>query len=312
MAEEQVLDTPQVDAPAVEEPRSVDIQDEGSLVDDVIFGGAEGAVTEAFDDVGQETASPEQPQEEPSVEVNQDNDEVRYQYWQSQADKLKNEKEQLQQQFNSLAAQQPQSQPQPEEQKEVVEESFPDPPERPQKPYNFSMDEAMADPSSESARYVQNEQSWRDEMDDYKNMQFEYQMAVLQDEREQMKNERQADIQRREAEAQQAQQVSNVKNHVMSQYNVDSQTAEDFVRVMSDPESINIDNLWKLYSVDKGLSNSTQPAIPSREFQQVKKAQQVPPSMGVMPSQNRQNEGNIEDRIMDSMIGDFDKQNPFN
>ena len=312
MAEEQVLDTPQVDAPAVEEPRSVDIQDEGSLVDDVIFGGAEGAVTEAFDDVGQETASPEQPQEEPSVEVNQDNDEVRYQYWQSQADKLKNEKEQLQQQFNSLAAQQPQSQPQPEEQKEVVEESFPDPPERPQKPYNFSMDEAMADPSSESARYVQNEQSWRDEMDDYKNMQFEYQMAVLQDEREQMKNERQADIQRREAEAQQAQQVSNVKNHVMSQYNVDSQTADDFVRVMSDPESINIDNLWKLYSVDKGLSNSTQPAIPSREFQQVKKAQQVPPSMGVMPSQNRQNEGNIEDRIMDSMIGDFDKQNPFN
>ena len=166
MAEEQVLDTPQVDAPAVEEPRSVDIQDEGSLVDDVIFGGAEGAVTEAFDDVGQETASPEQPQEEPSVEVNQDNDEVRYQYWQSQADKLKNEKEQLQQQFNSLAAQQPQSQPQPEEQKEVVEESFPDPPERPQKPYNFSMDEAMADPSSESARYVQNELSWLVEMVD--------------------------------------------------------------------------------------------------------------------------------------------------
>ena len=49
MAEEQVLDTPQVDAPAVEEPRSVDLQEEGSIVDDVIFGGAEGAVTEAFD-----------------------------------------------------------------------------------------------------------------------------------------------------------------------------------------------------------------------------------------------------------------------
>jgi len=312
MAEEQVLDTPQVDAPVVEEPRSVDIQDEGSLVDDVIFGGAEGAVTEAFDDVEQEIASPGQPQEEPSVEVNQDNDEVRYQYWQSQADKLRNEKEQLQQQFNHLATQQTQPQPQPEQQEEVVEESFPDPPEKPQKPYNFNMDEAMSDPSSESARFVQNEQAWREEMDEYKNMQFEYQMAVLQDEREKMKNERQADIQRREAEAQQAEQVNNVKTHVMNQYKVDPQTAEDFVRVMSDPESINIDNLWKLYSVDKGLSNSTQPAIPSREFQQVKRAQQVPPSMGVMPSQNRQNEGSIEDRIMDTMIGDFDKQNPFN
>ena len=313
MAEEQVLDTPQVDSPAVEEPRSVDIQDEGSLVDDVIFGGAEGSVAEAFDSVEEEIANPEQPQEEPSVEVNQSNDEVRYQYWQSQADKLRNEKEQLQQQFNSLAAQQTQPQPQPEAvQEEAVEESFPDPPEKPQKPYNFNMDDAMSDPSSESARFVQAEQQWRDEMDDYKNMQFEYQMAVLKDEREQMRNERQADIQRREAEAKTAEQVNNVKTHVMSQYNVDSQTADDFVRVMSDPNSINIDNLRKLYSVDKGLTSSTQPAIPSREFQQVKRAQQVPPSMGVMPSQNRQNEGSIEDRIMDSMIGDFDKQNPFN
>ena len=312
MAEEQVLDTPQVDAPAVEEPRSVDLQEEGSIVDDVIFGGAEGAVTEAFDREEQDIANPEQPYEEPSVEVASDNDEVRYQYWQSQADKLKNEKEQLQQQFNTLAAQQPQAQPQPEQQEEVVEEAFPDPPEKPQKPYNFSMDEAMTDPSSESARFVQSEQTWRDEMDDYKNMQFEYQMAVLQDERDKMQNERQADIQRRESEAQQAEQVNNVKNHVMNQFKVDATTAEDFVRVMSDPESINIDNLWKLYSVDKGLSTPTQPAIPSREFQQVKRAQQVPPSMGVMPSQNRQNEGKLEDRIMDSMIGDFDKQNPFN
>ena len=122
MAEEQVLDTPQVDAPAVEEPRSVDLQEEGSIVDDVIFGGAEGAVTEAFDREEQDIANPEQPYEEPSVEVASDNDEVRYQYWQSQADKLKNEKEQLQQQFNTLAAQQPQAQPQPEQQEEVVDD----------------------------------------------------------------------------------------------------------------------------------------------------------------------------------------------
>ena len=90
MAEEQVLDTPQVDAPAVEEPRSVDLQEEGSIVDDVIFGGAEGAVTEAFDREEQDIANPEEPYEEPSVEVASENDEVRYQYWQSQADKLKN------------------------------------------------------------------------------------------------------------------------------------------------------------------------------------------------------------------------------
>jgi len=30
-----------------------------------------------------------------------------------------------------------------------------------------------------------------------------------------------------------------------------------------------------------------------------------------MPSQSRQNEGSIEDKIIDSMIADYDKQNPW-
>lgn len=306
--EQQVIDTPQ--EPQIE-THSVDLQEEGSLVDDVIFGGEQGAVSEAFDEVEGENAIPQETQEEPSVEVPQDNDQVRYQYWQSEADKLKNANEILTQQLQ-VQQQQPQAQPQQEEAVEEPEPDFPDPPEKPQKPYNFSMEEAMSDPSSESARFVQSEQSWRNEMDEYKNLQFEYQMALMQDERAKLSQERQADIQRREAEQEQAKQISNVKQHVMSQYKVDNQVAEDFVRVMSDPGSISLDNLWKLYATDKGYSSPQTPATPSNEFQQVKRAQQVPPSMGVMPSQNRQNEGSMEDRIMDSMIGDFNKQNPWN
>jgi hypothetical protein len=302
----------QLTTPAPPEVHSVDPQDQGSLVDDVILGGEAEAFTEAFEEQTEEVASPQLPEQEPSVEVTQDNNEVRYQYWQSQADKLKNERDQLQQQFNSLATQQqaPQQQePEPEAEPEI---EFPDPPEKPKQPYNFSMDEAMSDPSSESAKYVQEEQGWRDEMDNYKNMQFEYQMAMMEDERNQLRTERQADIQRREAEQEQATQMSNVKQHVMNEYKVDDQVAEDFVRVMSDPQSINIDNLWKLYASGKGYSSPQQPvATPSGEFQQVKRAQQIPPSMGVMPSQNRQNEGSIEDKIMDSMITDYGKQNPW-
>ena len=98
----------------------------------------------------------------------------------------------------------------------------------------------------------------------------------------------------------------------MNQYTVDSQVAEDFVRVMSDPTSINLDNLWKLYASDKGYGSPQQPAnAPSGEFQQVKRAQQIPSSMGVMPSQTRQNEGSVEDKIIDSMITDYNKQNPW-
>ena len=305
----------QVTTPTTPEVHSVDPQDEGSLVDDVIFGGDKGSVAEAFDgadDVEQAIAEPESvPQQEAQVEVPQDNDEVRYQYWQSQADKMKNERDQLQQQFNQLATQQTpaQQEPQPVEEPEP---DFPDPPEKPQKPYNFSMDEALSDPSSESARFVQSEQTWRDQMDEYKNLQFEYQMAMMQDEREKIRTERQADIQRREAEQKQIQQMDGVKQQVMNQYKVDSQVAEDFVRVMSDPSSINLDNLWKLYASDKGYSSPQAPAnTPSGEFQQVKRAQQVPASMGVMPSQTGQNEDSIEDKIIDSMITDYNKQNPW-
>ena len=314
MAEKVPVDTPPV------ETHSVDTTDESSIVDDVIFGGQEGSVSEVFDEpeaplepemaatnVVEESEQQETPSEQPPA----DNDEVRYQYWQSQADKLKNERDALQHQFNQLAVNnQPQQQQEAREAEPEVE--FPDPPEKPQRPYNFNMDEAISDPQSESAKFVREEQSWRDEMDDYKNLQFEYQMAMLEDEREQMRTQRQQDIQRREAEQHEVAQMQNIKQQVMNQYKVDSSVAEDFVRVMSDPSSISMDNLWKLYSSDKGYGSPQEQAAPSEEFKQVQRAQQVPPSMGVMPSQSRQSEGNVEDKIIDSMISDYNKQNPWN
>jgi len=309
MAEVEQVTTPQP------EVHNVDLQDEGSLVDDVIFGGEKGSVAEAFegtDEVEQAIAEPEAvPQQEANVEVPEDNDKVRFQYWQSQADKMKNERDQLQQQFNHLATQQQPAQVETEPVEEA-EPEFPAPPEKPQKPYNFSMDEALSDPSSESAKFVQSEQGWRDQMDEYKNLQFEYQMAMMQDEREKIRTERQNDIQRRDAETKQAEQINGIRSQVMDQFKVDSQVADDFVRVMSDPSSISLDNLWKLYASDKGYSSPQAPANkPSGDFQQVKRAQQVPASMGVMPSQTGQNEDSVEDKIIDSMITDYNKQNPW-
>ena len=309
MAEVEQVTTPEP------ELHSVDVQDEGSLVDDVIFGGEKGSVADAFegaDEAEQAIAEPASvPQQEAPVQHAKDNDEVRYQYWQSQADKMKNERDQLQQQFNQLATQQTpaQQEPQPVEESEP---DFPDPPEKPQKPYNFNMDEALSDPQSESARFVQEENAWRDQMDEYKNLQFEYQMAMMQDEREKLRTERQNDIQRREAEQQQISHMNNVKETVMNQFKVDATIADDFIRVMSEPESINLENLWRLYAADKGYSSPQTQPTPSSEFEQVKRAQQVPSSMGVMPSQTGQDEGNVEDKIIDSMIGDYNKQNPWN
>ena len=51
MAETEQVTTPEP------EVHSVDVQDEGSLVDDVIFGGDKGSVAEAFDENGRIVAN---------------------------------------------------------------------------------------------------------------------------------------------------------------------------------------------------------------------------------------------------------------
>ncbi len=63
-------------------------------------------------------------------------------------------------------------------------EEFPDAPEKPKKPSNFSRADAMEDPQSESAIYLDRSDEWRDDMDEYNRLYVEYQGAMLQAERE--------------------------------------------------------------------------------------------------------------------------------
>ena len=83
---------------------------------------------------------------------------------------------------------------------------------------------------------------------------------------------------------------------------------------MSDPNSINIDNLVQLYRMSNGNPNQGQvnnPA-PSESFTQTKNAQQVPSPMGVMPSGNTNVDGRtVEDKMIDTMIGNFNSKNPW-
>jgi len=107
-----------------------------------------------------ETGQPAQETTQPATETNTENDERRYQYWQSQADKLKNENAKLKESMT----QQPQAPVQPEAPAQPQVEEFPPPPAKPQRPRNFSREEAYSDPSSESARYLDEHESWRDDI----------------------------------------------------------------------------------------------------------------------------------------------------
>ena len=273
-----------------------------TTVEDAFFGSQE---TEA------EQTSPEgTPESAPTIQEQPQearNDEKRFEYWQSQAAQKENQLAQMQEQMNAM--QQPQ-QPQYAE-PEPVEEKFPEPPEKPGRPRSFSREEAMSDPSSESARYIDEVEDWRDNVNDYNSAKQEYSLAKIQEKYDEQEYHRQEDIKRNQAAQAQVQQMHEVKGHLTGHYSMQGEEADKFIQVMSDPSSLSLDNLVQLYRMQNSQPQ-TENAGPSQAFRQSQRAQQIPSPMGVQSGQGGGNDArNAEDSIMDNMIGDYKKNNPW-
>jgi hypothetical protein len=122
------------------------------------------------------------------------NDSDRYQYWHSKSAKLENELNgiksqaaQAQQQQMAMAQQQMMAQQQQAAQPE--QQQFPGPPEKPNKPRNYSREEAYSDSGSESARYLDEVEEWRDNIEEYKDLRHQYDI-VLADKRKALQKTR--------------------------------------------------------------------------------------------------------------------------
>ena len=312
--------------PLVQELADTQVSGDVGAIEDILSGGdLSSDVAQAFDLPTDTLGSEVQPDSPETALVNStgaapqplaqpDNEAVRFQYWQSEADKRQNEldtikktNEILTNQLTSLVGnvQQPQ-----QRQEEAKAEEFPPPPDKPRRPHGYNREEAYSDSSSESARHLDEIESWRDDMDEYNRLQVEYNTAVVQSEREQYQAARRRDdIQRQEA-AQQDHQMNELKNHIQGTYNADENTFNDFVSAMSNPASLNPDNLWRLYQMDRGQHAPPAPAVPSAAFEQTRRAQSVPSPMGVLPSQNVQvSDRSVEDKLMDSIIEDQNRLN---
>ena len=299
-------------------PQGTTNDQEYQSIEDAVFGGE---FTEGSEDisnvfttgnegtVNEEAAVVQKEQAQPSIQQEtNNNDDKRYQYWQSQADTLKNENNRLASQLKQAPAPQEQVAQQP-----AQEETFPDAPTKPEQPRTFNREEAYADPNSESARYLDEVESWRDDMVQYSSLKSDYVVAVQQEKIEEQEQYRQSNIKRAQAAQKQNGQKNELADYVKGNHGFNEDEAIDFVNQMSDPASINVDNLVQLYRMKKGQPvNNTVPAQPSPEFQQVKNAQQVPSPMGVMPSGQSNADGrSIEDKMIDKMVGDFNSKNPW-
>ena len=313
--------------PLVQQAADTQIAGDVSAIEDIISGGdldQDVAAAFALPQIESEPSSETQQSSPEIAPVNNqgaglqplaqpDNDTVRYQYWQSEADKSRNELDTVKKTNEILTTQlqsvmsNAQAPPQEEEQKA---EEFPPPPDKPERPHGFNRDEAYTDPSSDSARYLDSVESWRDDMDEYNRLSVEYNTALVQNEREQYQEARRRDDAQRQEAAQQEQQLHDLRSHIQSRYNADEPTFNDFVQTMSDPASLNPDNLWRLYQMDRGQTPPASARAPSAAFEQTRRAQSVPSPMGVLPSQNVQvNARSAEDKLMDAMIDDVDKLN---
>ena len=270
-----------------------------------------GQMTDGSDDSSENQGNPA-PQGQPgNAGANgspQSNDDVRYQYWQSQHDQLKNKYEQLESEYRAIKQQAEAKNKEPE----LEEEAFPDPPPPPQKPYGYSYQEAMSDPNSESARYMIALSEYNQNMNQYNLLRTQWVEARNQEKLDAFKQQSEAEKKAMEQRSQMSEQVNQVISTVQQKFGVDYNVALDFVNTMSDNSSITIDNLFELYKMKKGIAQGQNPmgryapapppptqqynpwGVPqpqaSPDFQQRQRAQSVPPTMGVHNAHVQQQE----------------------
>lgn len=223
-----------------------------------------------------------------------------FNYWQSQADKrtaevneLKQELDQIKSKISSTPSSQAKAEP---ESKDIVK------PIKPTRPSSFDNSEALTDPDSKSAKYVAAREMYLDDMSEYLLNQEEVRNQVSQ---------------KQQAEQQKLNSQQKLYADLQGNYGYKPEEAKDFIERMSSPESLSLDNLVKLH---KTLTTPVQQApvqqqnvIDPRTSDMARRQQKlsIPSTITTQPSANVQSSKKIEDQMMDSMISNFKKKNPF-
>lgn len=255
------------------------------------------AAQASSEEVIQEEAAPveSQPVSTPDT-IEAKEDDSQFQYWQSQADKTKAEMEALKAEMEALKSQSAQPQQETSEPKLVK-------PSKPVKPADYDYSEALADPDSSSAKFLAAKEDYLEQMSDF---------ILKKDEiREQQMTKAQEEQLAR-------QQHQDTLTQLQTKYNYSPEQANDFVSQMSSPESLSLDNLVKLHQLNQGNG----PQITEQVSQQAQQKQQlmkqrqeklsIPKPIGVQQGQSVQSPSkNVEDKMMDAMLGDFNKRNIF-
>ena len=267
-------------------------------------------------------------------------DQNQYQYWQSQADKRSKELNDVLNRFDvqsvdelqakygdiqdiapiaryvksnpsvldSVEASLSNGQPQGQTTKGDQEDSLKQP-QKPTKPSNYDSIDAYSDPSSESFKYRESLDEFRDNMVDYARAENK----MLKDQM----------IQDKQVQQQQQEQAM-LRNDLVTKYKMEPEEVDRFVNYMSSPESVSVDNLvaiWKTQQspqasapvqAPQGVREGTKAPDPTAEAMiRQREKLSMPQPVSVTPGSGEGADKSAESTVMDAMINDYSKQNPW-
>ena len=262
-------------------------------------------------------------------------DQNQYQYWQSQADKRSKELngvldnfgvksvDELQAKYgdikdiapiaryvksnpsvldnveSSLSNGQPQGQPSKGNQEDSLKQ-----PIKPTKPSNYDAIDAYSDPESESFKY-------RDSVDEYRDSMVEYSQLENQNLKNQMVSERE--------NQKQVEDAARMRNDLVTKYKMEPEEVDKFVNYMSSPESVSVENLVALWNTQNGAPQvpKAQPQVsegPDKTAEAMLRQREklsMPQPVSVTPGSGQGADKTAESSVMDAMINDYTKQNPW-
>ena len=169
-------------------------------------------------------------------------DPSRFEYWQSQADKVKGELTQTQQDLAYFREQAMQSQqqtpPNGQPNGQLVQKDSLQSPVKPEKPINYNEVEAYNDPESASFKFRLNKEKYND---DY--------ITFIEDRETKREHEYADRYQQAMVEQESNNLRTNAYSHVVSSYGWQPDQARNFVEWASNPNNVTVDHLAKLYQM---------------------------------------------------------------
>ena len=220
-------------------------------------------------------------------------DQTRFEYWQSQADKAKGELNGLRNEVDYLRSQGQNTQPSNDAPQAYPDQGLQEPslqvPTEPDRPVSYNEIDAYSDPDSDSFKYRLDKDKYRDnymsflkEKDEVREtqltQQYEYEMSMERD--RMMKTQAQS--------------------HAVNSYGWEAPKADAFVKWASNPDNLSIDNLAKLFE----LRTNPNPVVQQRTQEMQNQAQRLSvPRTATVQSGRAENPRSEAQSFSDALLG---------